>query len=54
MMADAASDEALFDHFVVCRLRYFAWSLEESVLAQEKLRANGIRLLSVNERIPDS
>ena len=53
MMADAESDEAPFDHVVVWRLRHFAWSLEESVLAPEKLRANGVRLLSVNERIPD-
>ena len=32
MMADAAGENPPFDHVVVWRLRYFAWSLEESVL----------------------
>ena len=49
MMADAESDEPQFDHVVVWKLVYFAWSMEESILAQEKLRANGVRVLSVKE-----
>ena len=39
-----------FDHVVVWRLRYFALTLEESVLARDKLKARGIQLLSVNEK----
>lgn len=51
MMADAGSDEPQFDHVVVWKLVYFAWSMEESILAQEKLRANGVRVFSVKERM---
>lgn len=51
MMADAESDEPQFDHVVVWKLVYFAWSMEESILAQEKLRGNGVRVLSVKERM---
>ena len=36
MMADATSEHPPFDHVVVWKLRYFAWSLDESVLAREK------------------
>ena len=53
MMADATGENAPFDHGVVWKLRYFARSLEESVLAREKLAANGVRVLSVKERMPD-
>ena len=53
MMTEATGGEARFDHVVVWRLRYFAWSLEESVLAQQKLTDNGVRLLSVKERLPE-
>ena len=53
MMADAGSERPRFDHVVVWKLRYFAWSLEESVLARDKLAANGVRLLSVKERLAD-
>ena len=53
MMADATGENAPFDHVVVWKLRYFARSLEESVLAGEKLAANGVRVLSVKERMPD-
>ena len=52
MMADAAGENLPFDHVVVWKLRYFAWSLGESVLARDKLAANGVRLLSVKERLP--
>ena len=53
MMSDATGENAPFDHVVVWKLRYFARSLEESVLAREKLAANGVRVLSVKERMPD-
>ena len=53
MMADATGEQPPFDHVVVWKLRYFAWSLEESVLAQEKLAANRVRLLSVKDRLAD-
>ena len=53
MMADAESDEAQFDHVVVWKLIYFAWSIEESILAREKLKANGVKVLSVKERMPE-
>ena len=53
MMADATRENPPFDHVVVWKLRYFAWSLDESVLARDKLVANGVQLLSVKERMPD-
>ena len=43
MMADATGGNPPFDHVVVWKLRYFAWSLGESVLARETLAANGVR-----------
>ena len=43
MMADATGGNPPFDHDVVWNLRYFAWSLGESVLARETLAANGVR-----------
>ena len=52
MMADAESGEPQFDHVVVWKLIYFAWTIEESVLARGKLSANGVRVLSVKESIP--
>jgi DNA invertase Pin-like site-specific DNA recombinase len=52
MMADATSENPPFDHVVVWKLRYFAWSLDESVLARDKLAASGVRLLSVKEKLP--
>ena len=52
MMADATSENPQFDHVVVWKLRYFSWSLDESVLARDKLAASGVRLLSVKEKLP--
>ena len=43
MMADATGENVPFDHVVVWKLRYFARSLKESVLARERLRACGMR-----------
>ena len=53
MMAEATGGEPRFDHVVVWKIRHFAWSLEESVLAREKLPASGIRVLSVKEKLPE-
>ena len=52
MMDDATGDKPPFDPIVVWKLRYFAWSLDESILARDKLAASGIRLLSVKEKLP--
>ena len=38
---------------VVWKLRYFAWSLEEPVLPREELAANGVRRVSLNEKLPE-
>ena len=43
MMAATTGGNPPFDHAVVWKLRYFAWSLGESVLARETLAANGVR-----------
>ena len=53
MMGDATGQNPPFDHVVVWRLRYFAWDLDESIQARNQLAANGIRLLSVKEQLPE-
>ena len=53
MMTEATGTEPRLDHVVVWKLSYFAWGLEKSVLAQQKLSANGVRALSVRERLTD-
>ena len=53
MMADATGENPSFDHVVVWKLRHVAWSLEESILARNRLRACGMRLLSVKGRLAD-
>ena len=52
-MADATGENPPFGHVVVWELRRFAWALEESVLARQRLAANRIRVLSVKERLAD-
>ena len=49
MMETATGKSSPFDHVVVWRLRYFAWNLDESIQARDRLAANGIQLLSVKE-----
>ena len=44
MTADAIAEQPAYNHLVVWKLKYFAWSLEESVLTRERLAANGVRL----------
>ena len=53
LMDDATGREPTFNHVVVWKLMYFAPMLEESVLSRDKLKKNGIRLLSVRERVPE-
>ena len=52
-MADATGENPPFGHAVVWKLRRFAWALEESVLARQRLAANRIRVLSVKERLAE-
>ena len=52
MMDDATGKDPQFDHVVVWKLRYFAWNLDESIQARDKLAASGVRLLPVKERLP--
>ena len=47
MMESGTGKSSPFDHVVVWRLRYFAWNLDESIQARDRLAANGIQLLSV-------
>ncbi len=53
MMAQATGREPRFDHVVVWKLTYLAWSLEESVLARGPLAASGVRVVSVKDRLAD-
>ena len=53
MMDDATGGNPPFDPVVVWKLRYFAWNLDESIQARDKLAASGIQLLSVKERLPN-
>ena len=50
-MAEATDGELRFDHVVAWKLKYFASSLEDSVLTREELSASEVRLLSVKERL---
>ena len=43
MMAEATGGKPRLDHVVVSKLRYFAWGLGESVLAQQRLVASRVR-----------
>ena len=50
MMETATGKNSPFEHVVVWRLRYFAWNLDESIQARDRLAANGSQLLSVKEQ----
>ena len=53
MMEDATGGRTPFEVVVVSRMVHFAVQLEESVLAKNCLKANGVEVLSVREsRIP--
>ncbi len=49
MMGEATQDDPPFDYIVVYKLRNFSWSLDETVLCRDKLRANGVSLVSTAE-----
>lgn len=50
MMADATCDKQAFDHVAVWKLMYFVLMIEESIIARDKLEAQGVRVLSVKEK----
>ena len=49
MMGDATDDEPPFEVIVVYKLRNFSWSLDETVLCRDRMKANGVTLLSTAE-----
>ena len=49
MMGEATDEEQPFDVIVVYKLRNFSWSLDETVLCRDRLKANGVSLLSTAE-----
>ncbi len=49
MMGDATEDDPPFDFIVAYKLRNFSWSLEETILWRNRLRANGVSLVSTAE-----
>ena len=52
MMGEATQDEPSFHYIVVYRLRNFSWSLDETVLSRDRLRASGVTLVSTMESSP--
>ena len=46
MMGEATDEEQPFDVIVVYKLRNFSWPLDETVLCRDRLKANGVSLLS--------
>ena len=50
MMEDATSRQPPFDVVVVSRMVYFAVQIEESILAENHLKSNGVKVRSVHER----
>lgn len=54
MMEDATGGEAPFDFVVVSKSVYFAVQVEEAILEGNRLKANGVEVLSVREkRVPE-
>ena len=52
MMGDATQDDPPFKFIVVYKLRNFSWSLDETVLSRDKLRASGVTIVSTMESSP--
>lgn len=52
MMVEATQDDPPFHYIVVYKLRNFSWSLDETVLSRDKLRASGVTLVSTTENSP--
>ena len=51
-MGEATQDEPPFNFIVVYKLRNFSWSLDETVLCRDKLKASGVSLVSTTESSP--
>ena len=49
MMGEATQDNPPFDYIVVYKLRNFSWSLDETVLSRDRVRASGVSLVSTTE-----
>ena len=49
MMGEATQEAPPFDCIVVYRLLNFSWSLDETVLCRDRLRASGVTLVSTME-----
>ena len=49
MMEVATREAPPFDTIIVRKLRNFSWSLDETVLCRDRLRANGVSLISTKE-----
>ena len=52
MMGEATQDNLPSEYIVVYRLRNFSWSLEETVLCRDRLKASGVTLVSTMESSP--
>ena len=52
MMGEATQDDPPFNYIVVYRLRNFSWSLDETVLCRDRLKAKGVTLVSTMESSP--
>ena len=49
MMGEATQDDPPFNYIVVYKLRNFSWSLDETVLCRDRLKASGVTLVSTME-----
>ena len=49
MMEAASRETPTFEHIIVCRLRNFSWSLEETVVCHNQLAVHGVSILSTIE-----
>ena len=52
MIGEATQDDPPFQYIVVYRLHNFSWSLNETVLSRDKLRASGVTLVPTMESSP--
>ena len=52
MMGEATQHVPPFQYIVVYKLRNFSWSLDETVLCRDRLRASGVTLVSTAESSP--
>ena len=52
MMGEATQQAPPFQYTVVHRLRNFSWSLDETVLSRDRLRASGVTLAAAAKSQP--